>query len=111
MSELDARATAEFSTLTAAERVLLAAAARGLVADCGAAPENSESNGRNRSSWGESRTIRAELLRWLCVDKGASACVDLRGVAITSARILGKLDLAYASLHFPLMIVRSMIAD
>ncbi len=109
MSELDTRATTEFSTLTAAERVLLAAAARGQVADCGV--ENAAANGRNRSSWGESRTIRAELLRWLCVDKGASACIDLRGVAITSARIVGKLDLAYASLHFPLMIVRSMIGD
>lgn len=76
MSELDTRATTEFSSLTVAERVLLAAAARGLVADCA---ENAAANGRNRSSWGESRTIRAELLRWLCVDKGASSCVDLRG--------------------------------
>src|SRR5262245_3397969 len=109
MSELDARAATEFSNLTAAESILLAAAARGLVADCGA--ENAQANGRNRSSWGESRTIRAELLRWLCVDKGAAACIDLRGVVITSARILGKLDLGYASVHFPLMIVRSMIGD
>jgi uncharacterized protein YjbI with pentapeptide repeats len=111
MSDLDALAIAEFSELTAAEKVLLEAAARGLVADCRVAAQNPAADGRNRAAWGESRTVRAELLRWLCVDKGASACVDLRGVALASAKIVGKLDLAYASLHFPLMILRSMIRD
>lgn len=109
MSELEDRASAEFSGLTEAEKILLSAACRGLVADCGRA--GGSADGRNRSAWGEARTVRAELLRWLCVDKGAAGLVDLRGVAISSAKIAGKLDLAYASVHFPLTIVRSIISE
>jgi len=108
MSELEDRAFAEFSDLTSAEKTLLAAAARGLAADYG---RIGSTDGSKRSAWGESRTIRAELLRWLCVNKDAAECVDLRGVVISSAKVVGQLDLAYASLHFPLTIVDSTISD
>ena len=110
MSELEDRAIAKFSDLTSAEKMLLVAAARGLVADCGG-PGDGSANGRHRSAWGESRTVRADLLRWLCVDQGAGGCVDLRGVTLSSAKIAGKLDLAYASLHFPLRILDSIVSD
>ncbi len=110
MSELEDRAIANFSDLTSAEKMLLVAAARGLVADC-RGPGDGSANGRHRSAWGESRTVRAELLRWLCVDQGAGGCVDLRGVTLSSAKIAGKLDLAYASLHFPLRILDSIVSD
>lgn len=89
---------------------MLRAASRGLVADCSAADE-APSSRPNRSGWGEDRTVRAELLRWLCVDAKAVGEVDLRGIAIASAKITGKLDLAYVTLHFPLTIARSTISD
>jgi hypothetical protein len=109
MAELEDYATALFSDLTPAEKILLRAAARGLVADCDAADQGAGS--RNRRAWGEARTVRAELLRWLCVDRSALGCVDLRGIALVSARIAGKLDLAYVTLHFPVSIARSTIRD
>lgn len=110
MADLEDYAAAQFSELTAAEKILLVAATRGLVADC-TAPDEEAGSDRNRSAWGAVRTVRAELLRWLCVDQRAAGCVDLRGIALASAKILGKLDLAYVTLHFPLTIARSVIND
>jgi hypothetical protein len=98
-------ATAEFSALTAAERTLLRAAVLGLTADCGAG----ENSLRASSSWGEERVVRAEVLRWLCVDPKALHCIDLRGISLAAARVEGRLDLAYTTLNFPLAIVRSTI--
>jgi hypothetical protein len=108
-AELEDRAAAEFSDLTAAERIVLRAAARGLVADCAA--DEDASDGRRRSAWGTARTVRTEMLRWLCVDRGAAACIDRKGVAIASAAVAGRLDLAYVTLDFPLTIARSTIYD
>jgi hypothetical protein len=45
------------------------------------------------------------------VDAKAVGGVDLRGIAIASARIAGKLDLAYVTLHFPLTIAHSALYD
>ncbi|HKD68377.1 MAG TPA: hypothetical protein VKB84_16135 [Candidatus Binataceae bacterium] len=110
MAELEDYATAQFPDLTPAEKILLRAAARGLVADC-AAVDRDAGIMRNRSNGSESRTVRSEVLRWLCVEPQAAQCVDLRGITIASARIAGKLDLAYASLRFPLTIANSVISD
>jgi len=98
-------AAAEFSALTAAERTLLRAAVLGLTADCGAG----ENSLRASSKWGEERIVRAEVLRWLCVDPKALHCIDLRGISLAAARVEGRLDLAYTTLSFPLAIVRSTI--
>ncbi|HEY2106150.1 MAG TPA: hypothetical protein VGH29_10230 [Candidatus Binataceae bacterium] len=107
---LEDYAAARFPDLTPAERIMLKAAARGLLADYSAADETP---GIRPTGWagGEDRTVRAELLRWLCVDAKAAGSVDLRGIAIASAKIAGKLDLAYVTLHFPLTIAHSTIYD
>ena len=110
MAELEDYAMTRFHDLTSAEQSMLRAAERGLVADYSSADDNAVTN-RNRSAWGEDRTVRAELLRWLCVDAKAAGAVDLRGITIASARIAGKLDLAYVTLHFPLTIAHSIISD
>ncbi len=110
MGDLEGYAAARFAALTAAEMVVLEAAVHGQVADCGAGGK-APSASRKRLAWGEERTVRAELLRWLCVDARAAGCIDLRGIAIASAKIAGRLDLAYVTLRFPLTIVHCIIRD
>lgn len=110
MAEIEEYAAAHFTDLTSAERAMLKAVCRGVVADFSAG-EEVEAARRNRSAWGEDRKVRAEVLRWLCVDPRARDWVDLKGIAIASAAIAGKLDLAYVTLHFPLTIVHSAIYE
>jgi hypothetical protein len=52
--------------------------------------------------WGKNRVIKAEWLRWLCIDLKASKKVSSRGIAMVGARIDGRLDLAWANVPFPL---------
>ncbi len=52
--------------------------------------------------WDDTRKIRAPLIRWLCVDAEASKCVGSRGVQAIGSAIIGDLDLAYATIPFPL---------
>ena len=56
-----------FDNISPAEEKLLDAAANGKDADCTNLPE-------------ENRTIRAEVLSWLCTDREASAQVTHRGL-------------------------------
>jgi hypothetical protein len=52
--------------------------------------------------WGKDRMIKAEWLKWLCIDPRASTKVTSRGVEIAGARIQGQVDLAWAKIQFPL---------
>ncbi len=57
----------------------------------------------------EEPTIRAGLIRWLCVDPAARQFVDVRGVHVHGAEIIGRLDLAFVSISFPLALLRCRI--
>ena len=46
--------------------------------------------------------VDAELIRWLCIDPAASKLVDPRGIRLHGARVVGQLDLSYATVAFPL---------
>jgi hypothetical protein len=48
--------------------------------------------------------IRADVIRWLCVDQGAIRCIDPKGLRIARARIEGHLDLAHVIIPFPLLL-------
>jgi hypothetical protein len=61
--------------------------------------------------WGSGRAIRAELIRWLCIDEKASKKVDPRGVWVYAAKIAGKLDLSFATVPFPLRLSRCRLVD
>ena len=61
--------------------------------------------------WGKDRNVRAVLIRWLCVDRGAKALVDPRGLRIFSARIVGALNLNYVEIPFPLALRHCRIED
>lgn len=87
--------------LTDAEKYLIAQVAKGEFANysSGDAEDDKPANGGN---WGPERTIRAEVIRVLCLGLGISPPVDLKGIHIKGARIIGPLDLGNANILFPL---------
>jgi hypothetical protein len=102
--ELLQLAQARFAPLRDAERKLLAAAQMGETAWCGPSPKDFDPGNypAKADSWGPERSIRAALIRWLCIDRDARNCVDPRGIHAHGARIEGSLDLSFVSVHFPL---------
>jgi hypothetical protein len=95
--------------LTAAEKKLIACAARGEDAvflakdkETGAFdfedPLNDPANG---ATWPKSRTIRAKVLRRLLVNPPKSWSVHAMGVRIIGARIVGELDLEETKIAYP----------
>jgi hypothetical protein len=111
--ELESLARLRFAKLTRAELRVLQSAPKGESAGCGPSSDfwDSTNDPANAESWGSEREIRAELIRWLCVDEGAQKKVDKRGVWVGAARIAGKLDLSYATVPFPLRLERCRFTD
>jgi hypothetical protein len=88
--------------LSEAEERVVQHALDGTVADCsnlggGDDPAKPE-------KWHASRNVRADLIRWLVVDREARKQVDPRGVQIQGARITGDLDLSSTNIPFPLFL-------
>ena len=103
LEELRKLAEARFGHLSAAERKMLEGAIEGDYAYCG--PEELKDPHNNPSAagkWAQDRRIRAELLRWLCIDKTAESFVDLDGIIVQGGKIEGALYLSSASIRFPL---------
>src|SRR6267378_5132406 len=103
-SKLEELALARFhNQLSAAELKLARAAPRSEVAYCGPSnhdddPDNDPSHANSKENgWGKERVIRAELIRWLCVDRRASNHVDPQGIMVHGAKVDGELDLSYVT--------------
>ena len=98
--ELRGPAEQRFGLLSAAESLLLDAIINGSVADCSQLGEHDSI----------ARTVRASLIRWLCVDPVARNSVDVRGINLQHAMITGRLDLAFVSIRFPISLLSCDIA-
>jgi hypothetical protein len=107
---LQALATEQFSTLTPAEEHLLTQAANGKEAHYESLNE-AENDPRQADTWGPERTVYADVLRWLCVDRDAIRHVDPKGLSIHGARIEGPLDLSIVTIPFPLFLVRCALQE
>ncbi len=111
--ELLKMAEGKFAPLSNAEVKLLRAAPKGEVAVCG--PNIDEDDPANDPSkadqWGPERTIRAEMLRWLCVDRHARELVDPKGIRVDAAKISGTLDLSFVAVPFPLGLFRCRLLE
>jgi len=110
MYDLIAAARDKFGELSAAEEEVVRAAADGEVAYCGADRKNDDpaNNPANAASWGKERTVRARLIRWLCVDGEAHRHVDPFGIRIYAAAIGAEeesFDLSSATITFPLAFI------
>jgi hypothetical protein len=99
-----------FPDLTEAEKKLLRAVATGDIADC-SSPNDAENDPKDGNTWGESRTIRAEIIRWLCVDREATKHIDPNGIRIGAAKINGLLDLQYVTVSVPLVLWQCTVQE
>jgi len=104
-------ARTRFSNLTESEFKLLHSVTTGDVARCGHPTDDNQNNPESADSWGPERGIRAELIRWLCVNRDAANLIDPRGILIYAARIDGALDLSFASIGLRLHFARCRITD
>ena len=88
-------------TKSEAEKRLLAKTAKGKLA--GYATDNPEQDKPEcGANWEDNRTIRAEVIRAICLGAVKGLSVDPRGILIKGARITGKLDLSGVTIPFPL---------
>ena len=88
--------------LTESENYLIAQVAKGEFANyaTGDAENDKPANGAN---WGPERTIRAEVIRDLCLP-ASKYPVHPNGIMLNGARIEGELELDWLNIAFPLML-------
>jgi len=117
-ADLVALARGKFSNLTTAELALLkfvgsdSSEPEGFaVAGPSANPDDPTNDPAHADRWGKGREVRAELIRWLCVDSRAKALIDPQGIRLLGARITGGLNLSYVSVPFPIAMHKCLIAD
>lgn len=89
---------ARFGNLSRAEERLANAAATGETANCA------------DLSAGD-KNIRGDLLSWLCTNPQATAQLTYRGVSVDSAEIIGRVDLEWVRLSFPIRVSNCAIRD
>jgi len=113
MGELERLACARFPDLSAAEIELVRAAPAGEVAVCGpkAKPDDPAYDPSKAEDWGPEREIRAELIRWLCMDPRTKKLVDPRGIHVLGAKISDSLDLDNVTIPFRLSLQRCWLAQ
>jgi hypothetical protein len=111
-------AASRFPSLTHAERALLENAdvknvARTDFAAAGpsSVPNDPSNDPTHADRWHHDREVRAELIKWLCVDPDASRQVDPRGIRLLGARVTGKLDLSHIRVPFGIAMIRSSIPE
>jgi hypothetical protein len=108
--------TAEFSNLTRAERALLVhadlknrASSDFAVAGTVANPADPSNDPVHADHWDHEREVRAELIRWMCVDPDATKLVDPRGIRLLGAKVTGALDLSHVRVSFGIAMIRCRI--
>jgi hypothetical protein len=107
--DLIAAARAKFGELSAAEEKVLRAVHSGEIAYCGPSDKDDDpaNDPANAATWGNDRSVRAKLIRWICVDAEAGDHIEPHGVRIHGARIgnvadEASLDLEGATIPFPI---------
>ena len=117
-AELLKLAEGEFSNLTPAETALLKFAGSyrsepgGFAAAGPSAKPNDPSNDPSHADlWGKEREVRAELIRWLCVDPRVKALIDPQGIRLLGARITGKLNLVNVTIPFAVTLRNCSIGE
>jgi hypothetical protein len=104
-NDLQSLANARFGELWEAELRLLQAATKAETARCGPSPHIGDpGNDPSKAElWGDERTIRADLIIWLCLDLEASKKIDPAGIQVLGAKIVGRVTLFFADIRFPLL--------
>ncbi len=84
-----------------AEEALLRAATAGEWADARSG-DDSLDDPLDSAVWDDDRLVRAELLRWLCIDPRAQTMIDPKGIQLVGVRVDGVLDLTGVTVPFGL---------
>lgn len=113
LADFEQLAEARFGPLSTAEVKLLHAALDGRIAYCGPSDRDDDPNNEptNSDTWGCERRIRAELIRWLCIDREASTRIDPIGIRAHAASVTGDLDLSGVVVPFSISFVRCRLSD
>src|ERR1700687_3113751 len=90
--------------LTSGERRLVDAAANGDLADF-SATDLAENDPARGHSWGDQRTLSAQVVRALATGSNPSWKTASSGLRIAGAKITGLLDLADAKIRFPMAFI------
>jgi len=116
--ELLVLARGKFSAMTTAEIALLkfvgsdSSDPEGFAAAGPSAKPGDPSNDpAHVDKWGKEREVRAQLIRWLCVNPRAKLLIDPQGIRLLGARITGKLNLSDVKVPFPLVLRKCSIAE
>jgi hypothetical protein len=111
--DLESLARKRFGELTSAEIRLLQDSRTGTLAVCGPTNNlNAAINDPGRAeNWGNDRSIRGELIRWLCANPEAIPFVDHAGIQVFGARIDGPIELLSVTLQFPLVFASCALRD
>jgi thiol-disulfide isomerase/thioredoxin len=112
-NELVALARDRFGALSRAEENALVAATKGTLAVCGpnTDPNDPGNDPAKADNWSVDRQIRANLIRWMCVDPHARGRIDPKGLLVFGAKVVGKLDLTHASLPFAIALRRCRLME
>ncbi len=116
-NELLKLAQGEFSNLSPAETALIKfagdyrSAPGGFAAAGPAIPDDPTNDPAHADEWSAEREVRAELIRWLCVDPRARALIDPQGIRLLGARIIGSLNLSDLKVPFPLVLHKCAIGE
>lgn len=110
--DLISLARSRFQNLTSAETLAIRAAAVGEVAACGPISEYTDSVDpfKLNTDWSK-RVIRADIVRWLCLEGGTTELVPRSGIQIFAAMIVGELDMQYSLTPIPLTLQSCFITD
>jgi len=103
-------ARAAFADLSEAEKKVVAAAADGQMADLSSS-DAAKNDPEKADAWGNERTVRAAVIRWLCTDGQARPLIDPQGVQAQGIKVTDELDLSFTSVPFPLVLFRSAMPE
>ena len=98
----------KFGELTDAERLMFEKSEEGMPAEC---IFNGSTDPAEASGWDKARVIHANRIEWLCTDAQAKTRVTRRGIQVGAARIDGELDLDFARIPFPLVLLGCAFTD
>jgi len=110
---LEALCRSQFKDLSGAEIKVLRAAPTVNYAVCGPNMESDDkgNDSRQGQAWPNDRSIRADLIRWICVDRRAKVLVDPQGIQVFGARISGLIDLSSVTVPFPITLRNCRLTD
>ncbi len=108
--ELLKLARQHFGKLTQAETKLFNAVAKGEPAVY-LAKDPTKDDPALGDQWGKPRTLLADRIEWLCTDREASQFVGHKGIQIIGAKIEGHLDLMFARIAFPIVLLSCRVLE